>query len=34
MKVNNIRNSMNDLELFKKMSESICPEIFGMEEVK
>jgi DNA replicative helicase MCM subunit Mcm2 (Cdc46/Mcm family) len=33
-KVNSIRNSLNDQDLFKKMSESICPEIFGMEEVK
>lgn len=25
---------MNEEELFKKMAHSICPEIFGMEQVK
>jgi len=33
-KVNDIKRSMSEEELFLKMSRSICPEIFGMEEVK
>ncbi len=33
-KVDEIRDSMSEKELFTRMSMSICPEIFGMEEVK
>lgn len=34
-KVKELRDSTNDeAELFKKFSKSICPEIYGMEEVK
>jgi DNA replicative helicase MCM subunit Mcm2 (Cdc46/Mcm family) len=30
-KVDEIKHSMAEEELFKKMAHSICPEIFGME---
>ena len=30
-KVEETKNSMIEEELFKKMAQSICPEIFGME---
>lgn len=33
-KVNELKSSMSEQELFKRMADSICPEIFGMEEVK
>lgn len=33
-KVDETKCSMNEEELFKKMAHSICPEIFGMEQVK
>ena len=34
-KVDEVRNSFeNEQDLFKAMSRSICPEIFGMTEVK
>lgn len=33
-RVNYIKKSMSEEELFTRMSQSICPEIFGMEEVK
>jgi DNA replicative helicase MCM subunit Mcm2 (Cdc46/Mcm family) len=33
-KVNHLKDTMTEQELFKRMADSICPEIFGMEEVK
>ena len=33
-RVDDIKKSVSEEELFLKMSRSICPEIFGMEEVK
>ena len=33
-KVNEIKGNCGEEELFQKISSSICPEIFGMEEVK
>ena len=33
-KVDETKHSMAEEELFKKMAQSICPEIFGMEQVK
>lgn len=33
-KVDDLKNSMSESDLFKRMADSICPEIFGMEEVK
>ena len=32
--VNDLKASMSEEELFRRMADSICPEIFGMEEVK
>jgi DNA replication licensing factor MCM7 len=32
--VNELKASMSEEELFRRMADSICPEIFGMEEVK
>ena len=33
-RVNDLKRTMDESELFIRMSLSICPEIFGMEEVK
>ena len=32
--VSDLRASMSEEELFRRMADSICPEIFGMEEIK
>ena len=32
--VNDLKASMSEEELFRRMADSICPEIYGMEEVK
>ena len=33
-KVDSLRQNLSEEELFNKISHSICPEIFGMEQVK
>ena len=33
-KVRELQATMSEEELFRRMADSICPEIFGMEEVK
>lgn len=33
-RVNELKRTMSESELFTRMSSSICPEIFGMEDVK
>ena len=32
--VRELKNQMSEDELFRRMADSICPEIFGMHEVK